>query len=730
MPTVYFGTKQQPAFELKESGDMIAVRTRSKRSLRRGAAPVAAAASGELDDGTLVVAFPDAGVEVYRVSVGPRARSLAARKTALRQAPDVRFAGGVLIDPKTKDPVLYTENIFVKFVDRADAEDCENVLKKAGLAIKDKLDFAVNAYFVETPEGTGQAVFDIAKTLLDRKDVEYCHPELVRERKRKAIFPQQWHLKRTTVGGVMIDAHAHANVEAAHALTQGEGITIAIIDDGVDIDHPEFAGIGKIVAPRDATLRTSDPRPKDQFGTGRDDGDNHGTACAGVACANGSLGASGVAPKAKLMPIRLASGLGSVREAEAFRWAADNGADVISCSWGPTDGKWWQANDPRHNQVVPMPASTKLAIDYAIANGRGGKGCVILFAAGNGNESVDNDGYASYANIIAVAACNDRGKRSVYSDFGRAVWCAFPSNDFGHAPFNRPEPLTPGIWTVDRSGIDGYNPGNTAFGDSAGHFANDFGGTSSACPGAAGIAALVLSANPALKWHEAKDVLKRACDRIDPQGGAYDANGHSKQYGYGRLNARTAVELAKPQPQNAVSVRRVFDAPIPDLQTVRFALDVTETAAIETLSASIDLKHTYIGDLIVKLIPPPALNMAAVTLHSRGGGSANALKKTYDAATTPGLAAFAGKSGKGAWTLEIRDAEAQDTGTLVSFTLKLTFAHANRVVEVPEDAAPDTSPTRRVRKKTTAKRAPKAKAEATKKYARNARTAMKRGKGR
>ena len=132
-----------------------------------------------------------------------------------------------------------------------------------------------------------------------------------------------------------------------------------------------------------------------------------------------SIGASGVAPRAKLMPIRLASGLGSQQEANAFRWAADNGADVISCSWGPADGRWFDPNDPRHQSVFRLPASTRLAIDYATTNGRGGKGCVILFAAGNGNESVDNDGYASYEGVIAVAACNDRGKRSVYSDFGR-----------------------------------------------------------------------------------------------------------------------------------------------------------------------------------------------------------------------------------------------------------------------------------------------------------------------
>ena len=158
---------------------------------------------------------------------------------------------------------------------------------------------------------------------------------------------------------------AHANVEAAHEITRGEGVTIAIIDDGVDIDHPEFAGTGKVVAPRDATLQTDDPRPKDPFGTGPDDGDNHGTACAGVACGNGRAAPRASRRARKLMPIRLASGLGSQHEADAFIWAADHGADVISCSWGPTDGRVVRTRTIRGTgRSSPLPASTRLAIDY------------------------------------------------------------------------------------------------------------------------------------------------------------------------------------------------------------------------------------------------------------------------------------------------------------------------------------------------------------------------------
>lgn len=668
MPTIHYGNKNEPGFDLEAGDDLIAVRTRSGRSITQSRGAVPNPNSAQLNDGVLVVAYPDVGVEVYRV---PTTRSVSERKAALRAAPDVRFAGGVLIDPGTREPVLYTENLFVKFVDSADPDDCSALLTGLGLKIKEQVSYATNAYFVGAVEGTGQKVFDIANELLQRDDVEYCHPELIRPRARKAIFPQQWHLKKTSVNGLTIDAHA--NVEAAHALTLGEGVTIAIIDDGVDIDHPEFSGSGKVVSPVDVTVKTADPRPKD-----RGFPDDHGTACAGVACANGTLGASGVAPKSRLMPIRLASGLGSQEEANAFKWAVDHGADVISCSWGPADGEWWNPNDPAHRQVTRLPASTKLAIDYAVGNGRGGKGCVVLFAAGNGNEPVDNDGYASYDKLMAVAACNDQGKRSVYSDFGHAVWCAFPSSDLGLAPLNHPEPLTPGIWTTDRLGQKGYNAGSIADGDVGGSFTNSFGGTSSACPGAAGVAALVLGVNPNLKWFEVKELFKRACDRIDPQQGNYDANGHSPQYGYGRLNALTAVNLAKPQPQNSVNVSRVFDAPIPDMRTVEFTLAVADKSPVEAIAVSVNIKHSYIGDLLIALLPPAGTGVKPIVLHNRAGGATKNLKRTYDKNTAPDLAKLLGKDCSGTWTLHIEDKAPRDIGTLVSFGIELVFAHPSR----------------------------------------------------
>ncbi|GIV31030.1 MAG: peptidase S8 [Saprospiraceae bacterium] len=534
-----YGGKQGTTYALVEARDLVVVRTREAAPLSQ---LTLSSTARELVPALLpVAAFPEANVTVYKCVPGEAGSAVGMRNAVRRvlgQEAQVRFAGRVLKDPLSGAIVVYTENLYVQFDPDVSSRRCQAILSNYKLRIKEGLTFAPNAFFVEAHEGIGLRVFKLAAELLSMPEVLYCHPELVRERKYKFVHPMQWHLKTTTINGMRIEAHAH--VEEAWALTQGQGITIAILDDGVDIDHPDFAGSGKVVAPRDTILNSDDPRPKHAA-------ERHGTACAGVACANGTGKAFGVAPQARLMPIRIGS-IGSISEAKAFQWAADHGADVISCSWGPEDGAWWNPNDPMHFSQARLPDSARAAIEYAVKNGRGGKGCVITWAAGNGNEDVRFDEYASHPKVIAVAACNDRGKRSVYSDFGEAVWCCFPSSDFEMPEFNHPKPLTPGIWTTDRRGQKGYNFGGVnaenLIGDIDGNYTATFGGTSSACPGVAGVVALMLSVNGDLTWQQVKDLIRHSCDRIDDEMGHYDASGHSPFYGYGRINAVKAVKNA------------------------------------------------------------------------------------------------------------------------------------------------------------------------------------------
>lgn len=535
MYKVKFGGKKGKTVQLVESPDLVAIRTKGHQKLEN--IDMSARSRGLMKGNVEVAAFPEASVTVRRVqdtqddlglesNPSPTAHRDEVR-SSLKQEDDIRFAGRVLQDAESGEVMLYTENFFVKFHDKVSEADCLAVLKKYQLEVKNKLSFATNAYFVCAAEGTGLKVFAIAEQILKEKTVEYCHPELVQERRFKnPAHPLQWHLAKTKIKGQVVDNHV--NIEKAWKTTRGKGATIAIIDDGVDINHPEFSG--RVVHPFDATENNEDPRPKLED-------DSHGTPCAGMACAAGlKNGASGTAPEANLMPIRLRSGLGSMAEANAFVWAADHGADVISCSWGPSDGDWWKPDDPLHVRSTALPDSTRLAIQYALKKGRKGLGCVILFAAGNGNEDVMNDGYCSYEGVISVAACNDSGKRSVYSDFGKAIWVSFPSNDFEYKPFMHPAPASEGLRTTDRLGKPGYDEGD---------YTNSFGGTSGACPGMAGVVALILAANPALSPKKVKQLIRRSCVKIDTTQGAYDKTGHSIYYGYGRIDAWKAVTNAR-----------------------------------------------------------------------------------------------------------------------------------------------------------------------------------------
>jgi len=651
---VRFGGKKGKPYRLQMSDDIMVVRTRSRRTVR--GAQLSTKAHDILSQFDSVFTIPEVGVEVLRCGAGRAVRSARDKaRLALQQEASVRFAGRGLCTMSGR-PVLYTENLFVQFREDCKKTAMQRILKEFGLKIKRELCYATKAWFVELPEGSGhQKLLSTASALLAHKDVQLCHPELVQQMGKRGAFPEQWHLERATIDGKAINAHA--NVQAAWPLSQGEGTTIAVIDDGVDVDHLEFVGAGKVVAPRDVTRGKDDARP------GR--GDMHGTACAGVACANGVHGASGVAPKARLMPIRLVSSLGSQAEADAFVWATDHGADVISCSWGPMDGDWWNPNDPAHNDVVPIPDSTRLAIDYAVREGLGGKGCVVTWAAGNGNESVDNDGYASYSNVLAIAASNDRSKKADYSDTGKALWCAFPSS-------NGEPSLTPGIWTTDVSGAGGYNSGSRSDGDTEGHYTNSFGGTSSACPGAGGVAALVIARNPELRWEQVKEILGKSCDKIDSSGGRYDATGHSTLYGYGRLNAKVAVELAAPASAGYTAVHKAIQSvPIRDLKTARLQIAVADTRAVRAIKVHVDLEHSWIGDLTVKLRPPAGTGVPSVLLHERQGGGERNIRRVYDLASTPALGGLNGTAPAGIWKLEVHDNAKRDVGWIRSFAIEL-----------------------------------------------------------
>jgi subtilisin family serine protease len=324
------------------------------------------------------------------------------------------------------------------------------------------------------------------------------------------LFPSQWHLLNGGQG--VSTAGVDTRVSEAWDITLGDPqVIIAINDDGVDLNHADFAG--RLEPQLNYPLYWEQLIIEGNFG-------GHGTSVAGVAAAgvDDLVGGAGACPECRILPHMLAqTGPGGSFEltdfeaAAGFRRQVDAGAWIISNSWGTPLGDAIHAEEEAPQPDTPMVIND--AFQYAEDTGRGGLGTVIVFAAGNENTKVDH--YNKHPLVVSVAAVGDLGLKAYYSCFGPEISIATPSSGA----------LT-GITTTSLSGQT-----------------ENFGGTSSAAPLAAGILGLIFSANPSLTAAEARQVLKDSATPIDPVFGNYNA-GRSPYYGAGMANAYVAVNLA------------------------------------------------------------------------------------------------------------------------------------------------------------------------------------------
>ena len=285
MPEVKFCGKSGTVVRLKEDPNLVVVRTRSRRSCAKVRSRDRRRKSLKTWTSSQPSRMPGS-----RCTAGRRRRPAAPAglRTSLKSFEDVRFAGRGLVNEMSGEPVVYTENLFVKFKDDIEPEECCKIVSEHGLTIKASLTYATNAYFVGPRRHRADGVRD-RRTAAEAGRGGALPSRADSARGVRAVFAQQWHLKKTTIGGVAIDASA--NVEAAHGAHARGRSHIAIIDNGVDIDHAELASPARSWRPARLSpgRSTTIPRP----GSGQ----HHGTACAGVACAEGRNGASGVAPR-------------------------------------------------------------------------------------------------------------------------------------------------------------------------------------------------------------------------------------------------------------------------------------------------------------------------------------------------------------------------------------------------------------------------------------------------
>lgn len=391
----------------------------------------------------------------------------------------------------------------------------------------------------------------VAVALQQDKGILIAEPDLASKILAKGValptdslISDQWHLRnvghhRGTSVGFLQGADARIVDAWKIARTAGQPNTVvAVIDDGFDLSHPDFSTPGKVVHPWDFTRRSPDPRP--------DFGDWHGTACAGVAVATGGAGSViGAAPGCSLMPVRWGPDLSDAQIEAWFNYVTTKGASVVSCSWGAA------------NPHFPLSTRASRAIQKCASEGRDGKGCIIVFAAGNSNHDINNpgagtvDGFAIHPDVIAVAASTSQDARSNYSNFGREVSICAPSSGSGG-------------WGILTSDVTGFDP-NTgiARGYADGDYTYDFGGTSSACPLVAGVAALLLSVNPNLSRQQLKDVIQKTARKIGNPA-LYDATGHSAEFGYGCIDSFRAVRAVLQDAQPSIAARQALH-PVPHI---------------------------------------------------------------------------------------------------------------------------------------------------------------------
>ena len=476
------------------------------------------------------------------------------------------------------------------------------------------------------------------------------------------LFTDQWHLQNTgQAGGIAGEDINVAGVWAAcgsAATCRGEGIRIAIVDDGLEIAHEDLMANVASALSYDYLTGGTDPT-----------GGAHGTSVAGVAAARdfNGRGGRGVAPRANMVAYNLLAASTASNEADAATRGTPN-VHVNTNSWGPTDGA---------GTLDASSALWRTAIDTGLSNGRDGKGTIYLWAAGNGAigstacpTCVDNanyDGYANYYAVIAVCAVGDDGKKAAYSERGaNLVLCAPSLGRDNH-----------GITTTDRTATLGYNAGD-APDYTDGNYTNTFNGTSAATPIAAGAVALMLQANPNLGWRDIRLILAQTARKNDASNSewAVNAAGYSinHNYGFGVIDTQAAVTAAATWTNVGLEINHTTALltpalPIPDNNGAEVSDTILVGGSginkIEAIEVTVSATHAYSGNLEITLTGPTGTRSVLAEAHDC----------VADICTPYNAWVFStvrhlGEAANGPWTLTIKDLASSNTGTFQSWQLK------------------------------------------------------------
>ncbi len=376
------------------------------------------------------------------------------------------------------------------------------------------------------------------------------------------FYEDQWNLKNRGLDGGI--SNIDINIESAWNITKGGNVVVALIDNGIDMEHPDLED--NIY---DVSFDAVTERPQSVVWGG------HGTACAGIigAIQNNGVGVSGVAPECKLMSISFcnvsilaAYGI-YVNEASMLAnainvaWNCD--ADVISNSWGGGAESSFIDN----------------AISAALTQGRGGLGSVVVFSAGNaepnGNTRVK---YPANSNpdILCVGALSPCGERKNPNSCDGEQW---------HSCFGSElDIMAPGVLIPTTYINDSGN--SSVVHSEGGYYHTAFNGTSAACPHVAGVAALMLKVNPELTVKEVNDLIESTANKVRADLYSYSISPNRtngtwhNEVGYGLLDAASAVRAARPLKIITDSIK---------LSSI---IDRVEIMGVDVLLENVDIKKS------------------------------------------------------------------------------------------------------------------------------------------
>ncbi|KAF6736979.1 Neuroendocrine convertase 2 [Oryzias melastigma] len=467
------------------------------------------------------------------------------------------------------------------------------------------------------------------------------------------LFTKQWYLINT--GQADGTPGLDLNVAEAWQLGYtGKGVTIAIMDDGIDYLHPDLASNYNADASYD--FSSNDPFPFPRY---TDDWFNsHGTRCAGEvsAAANNNICGVGVAYNSKVAGIRMLDQpfMTDIIEASSISHMPQT-IDIYSASWGPTDD----------GKTVDGPRELTLqAMADGVNKGRGGKGSIYVWASGDGGsyDDCNCDGYASSMWTISINSAINDGRTALYDESCSSTL----ASTFSNGRKRNPEA---GVATTDLYG-------NCTLRHS---------GTSAAAPEAAGVFALALEANPNLTWRDMQhlSVLTSKRNQLHDEVHQWRRNGVGLEFnhlfGYGVLDAGGMVKMAKEWktvPERFHCVAGSIQEPHKIQSGNKLVLAINTEACegkdnfvryLEHVQAVVTVNATRRGDLNINMTSPMGTKSILLSRRPRDDDSKVGFDK-WPFMTTHTW----GEDPRGTWVLEVGfQGDEPQRGVLKEWTVML-----------------------------------------------------------